>query len=123
MSAEAVALADRVIVLDEGRIALDIAVPQPRPRAARRRRPGGARGTAAGHDFLARVKRPVDQGAVVSTPTASLILNGILIALAMMESSRPGKRLSRSARRSEISRLVPRISVRVTPASLSLARW
>lgn len=29
---EAVVLADRVIVLDEGRIALDIAVPQPRPR-------------------------------------------------------------------------------------------
>ena len=48
------------------------------------------------------------------------MLNGSLIALAMMESSRPGKRLSRSARRSEISRLVPRISVRVTPASLQL---
>jgi sulfonate transport system ATP-binding protein len=30
--AEAVALADRVIVLDEGRIALDIEVPNPRPR-------------------------------------------------------------------------------------------
>ena len=29
---EAVALADRVIVLDGGRIALDVAVPQPRPR-------------------------------------------------------------------------------------------
>lgn len=29
---EAVALADRVIVLDEGRIALDIAIDQPRPR-------------------------------------------------------------------------------------------
>jgi sulfonate transport system ATP-binding protein len=29
---EAVALADRVIVLDQGRIALDLAVPQPRPR-------------------------------------------------------------------------------------------
>lgn len=30
--AEAVALADRVIVLDEGRIALDVEVPNPRPR-------------------------------------------------------------------------------------------
>jgi sulfonate transport system ATP-binding protein len=30
--AEAVALADRVIVLDEGRITLDLLVPQPRPR-------------------------------------------------------------------------------------------
>jgi sulfonate transport system ATP-binding protein len=29
---EAVALADRVIVLDEGRIALDIPIDQPRPR-------------------------------------------------------------------------------------------
>ena len=29
---EAVALADRVIVLDRGRIALDLPVPQPRPR-------------------------------------------------------------------------------------------
>jgi sulfonate transport system ATP-binding protein len=30
--AEAVTLADRVIVLDEGRVALDVLVPQPRPR-------------------------------------------------------------------------------------------
>ena len=30
--AEAVALADRVIVLDEGRIALDITIDHPRPR-------------------------------------------------------------------------------------------
>jgi sulfonate transport system ATP-binding protein len=29
---EAVALADRVVVLDQGRVALDLPVPQPRPR-------------------------------------------------------------------------------------------
>ena len=38
-------------------------------------------------------------------------------------STRPGKRTSRSSRRSEISRCVPSARVRVTPASRSSRRW
>ena len=38
-------------------------------------------------------------------------------------STRPGKRSSRSSRRSEISRCVPSARVRVTPASRSRRRW
>ena len=55
---EAVALADRVVVIDDGRIALDIAVDAPRPR-----RRGDARLAALEGRILDRLFN--DQGAAI----------------------------------------------------------